>query len=180
MASLSNHAFSGSRCQKKSCTFRSIWDVECILYMFKHSHHLWPDKHVVRQIIATATLFVKYCITNARLFRNNRSFMMKFGGITSIGVGLFHVLCYHVVTCMAYTIKKKIVMPVSEHLPTDKKIPLKSCILWECEQIKSWTFVIFVRFFTNTKSTPFSKRCSFIGSHNFFSLDKQSSKRSVQ
>ena len=67
-----------------------IWDVECILYMFKHYHHSrWPDKHVVRQIRATATLFVRYCITKACLFRNNRSFMMKFGGIISIGVGLF-------------------------------------------------------------------------------------------
>ena len=37
-----------------------------------------------------------------------------------------------------------------------KHCPLKSCILWEYEQIKSWTFVFFVRFFTNTNSTPFS------------------------
>ena len=86
---------------EKKLHFGSIWDIECILYMFKHSHHSrWPDKHIVRQIIATATLFVMYCITKACLFRNNRSFMMKFGGITSIGVGLFHVLCYHVVTCI--------------------------------------------------------------------------------
>ena len=70
-------------------------------------HSRWPDKHVVRQIIATATLFVRYSITKACLFWNNRSFMMEFGGITSIGVGLFHVLCYNVVTCMAYTIFEK-------------------------------------------------------------------------
>ena len=93
---------------EKNCTIDSIWDIECILYVFKQSHHSrWPDKHVVRQIIATATLFVRYSITKACLFWNNRSFMMEFGGITSIGVGLFHVLCYHVVTCMAYTIFEK-------------------------------------------------------------------------
>ena len=93
---------------EKKLHFGSIWDIECILYVFKQSHHSrWPDKHVVRQIIATATLFVRYSFTKAWLFWNNRSFMMKFGGITSIGVGLFHVLCYHVVTCMAYTIFEK-------------------------------------------------------------------------
>ena len=142
------------------------------------------DKHVVRQIIATVTLFVRYSITKSRIFRNNRSFMMEFGGITSIGVGLFHVLCYHVVTCMAYTIfKKELALFYASQWAfayTDKNSPLKSCILWECKQLKSWTFVFSVRFFTNTKSTQLSKRCSFIGSRNFFSLDKQSSKRNVQ